>query len=93
MILGPVRLDKIFNCSSDGKAPWESLVVTVEYDGKQHFLALEIFGGEYIVGIKKKLILVRKLLLDFKQSKHRIITSSNLFNKIPPVFKIYQTAI
>lgn len=45
-----VRLDKIFNCSSDGKAPWESLVVTVEYDGKQMCLLLdELLGKEEVV--------------------------------------------
>jgi chemotaxis protein histidine kinase CheA len=45
-----VRLDKFFNCSLDVHAPWEALVVTVEYDGRFMCLLLdELLGKEDVV--------------------------------------------
>jgi two-component system chemotaxis sensor kinase CheA len=45
-----VRLNKIFEFSSDTQAPWDSLVVVVEYDGKYMCLLLdELLGKEDVV--------------------------------------------
>ncbi len=45
-----VRLSNIFECHSHMKAPWEGLVVVVEYDGKYMCLLLdELLGKEEVV--------------------------------------------
>jgi two-component system chemotaxis sensor kinase CheA len=45
-----VRLNEIFDCHGDAQAPWESLVVVVEYDGKYMCLLLdELLGKEDVV--------------------------------------------
>jgi two-component system chemotaxis sensor kinase CheA len=45
-----VRLNKIFECTGEAQAPWESLVVVVEYDGKYMCLLLdELLGKEDVV--------------------------------------------
>jgi two-component system chemotaxis sensor kinase CheA len=45
-----VRLERIFQASTDARHPWEGLIVTVEHDGSRMGILLdELLGKEQVV--------------------------------------------